>query len=75
MLHETLIIRPILTYGSEIWQLSKKNGKAFRIFERRTLRMIYGPVNENCMRRTRYYNVLYTLYDELDIVKVIKTGK
>jgi hypothetical protein len=73
MLHETLI-RQILTYKSECWQLSqKKNGNAFRIFERRTLRMIYGPVNDNGMRRTRYCNVLYTVYDELDIVKVTKT--
>jgi hypothetical protein len=36
--------------------------------------MIYGPVNDNGMWRTRYCNVLYTLYVELDIVKVIKTG-
>jgi len=37
--------------------------------------MIYGPVNDNGMWRTRYINELYTLYDELDIVKVIKTGR
>jgi len=36
--------------------------------------MIYSPVNDNGMWRTRYSNVLYTPYDELDIVKVIKTG-
>jgi len=36
------------------------------------LRMIYGPVNNNGMWRTRYINELYTLYDELDIGKVIK---
>lgn len=34
--------------------------------------MIYGPINDNGMCRTRYNNVLYTLYDELDIVKVKK---
>jgi len=34
--------------------------------------MIYGPVNNNGMWRTRYINELYTLYDELDIGKVIK---
>ena len=37
--------------------------------------MIYGPVNDNGIWRTRYNNELYTLYDELDIVKVIKTGR
>jgi len=63
------------TYISK-WMLAalKKNGNGFRIFERRALRMIYGPVNDNGTRRTRCCNVLYTLYDELDIVKVIKTG-
>jgi hypothetical protein len=55
--------------------LENKNGNAFRIFERRMFRMICGRVNHNGMWRTRYSNVRYTLYDELDIVKVIKTGK
>jgi hypothetical protein len=52
----------------------KKSGNAFRIFERRILRIIYGPVNDNVMWRTRYSNVLYTLYDEPDILKMMKTG-
>jgi len=39
-----------------------------RIFERRILRMIYGPINDNGIRRTRYSNELYKLYDELDTV-------
>jgi hypothetical protein len=39
------------------------------------LRMIFGPINENGKWRTRYNNELYTLYDELDIVKVIKIGR
>jgi hypothetical protein len=46
-----------------------------RIFERRILRMIYGPVNDTGKWRTRYSNEFYTLYDELDIAKVIKTGR
>jgi len=46
-----------------------------RIFEGRTLRMIYGPVKDNGMWRTRYINELYTMYNELDIVKVIKIGR
>jgi len=37
--------------------------------------MIYGPINDNFIWRTRYNNELYTLYDELDIVTVIKTGR
>ena len=45
------------------------------IFERRILRMIYSPVNNNSIWRTVYNNELYTLYDELDVVLVIKTGR
>ena len=40
------LIRPIITYGSESWLLSKKNGSMLRIFKR-ILRMIYGPITDN----------------------------
>ena len=46
-----------------------------RIFERRMLRMIYHPIDDNGIWRTIYNNELYRLYDELDIVKVIKIGR
>jgi len=42
-----------------------------RIFERRgMLRMIYGPINDNGVWRTRCKNKLYRLCDKLD--RVIK---
>jgi len=44
-----------------------------RIFERRILRTIYSPINDTGKWRTRYNNEFYTLYDELDIAKVIKS--
>jgi hypothetical protein len=68
------ITRPILLYGGEICPLSDKDGDMLRIFERRILRIIFGPINNNGMWGTRYANELYRLYDELDIAKVIKTG-
>jgi hypothetical protein len=34
--------------------------------------MIYGPVNDNGIWRTRYNKLLCIPYNELDIVKVIK---
>ena len=37
--------------------------------------MIYGPVRGNGIWRTVYSNELYTLYGELDMVKVIKVGR
>ena len=54
-----------------IWNLilavSKIDGNMPRISERRTFRIIYGPINDN-VNRTRYNNELYTLYDELHVV-------
>ena len=46
-----------------------------RIFERRILRMIYGPIRDNGIWRTGYNNEIYALYDELDIVEAIKIGR
>jgi len=46
-----------------------------RIFERRMLRMIYGPVYDNGTWRTRYTNELYIPYNGLHIVNVIKIGR
>ena len=73
MLYKTLI-RPMLRYGSECLPLWK-DGNMLRIFEIIIMRMIYSPVNDNGIWRTRYNNELYTLYDELDIIKVTKTGR
>jgi len=37
--------------------------------------MIYGPINDNDIWRTRYSNELYTLHDKLDTVRMIKMGR
>lgn len=37
--------------------------------------MMYGPSNDNGIWRTRYYNELCTMYDELDVVRVRKSGR
>jgi hypothetical protein len=37
--------------------------------------MIGSPVNCNGIWRTKYNNELYKVYDELDVVKVVKTGR
>jgi hypothetical protein len=45
-LYKTLI-RIVLTYGSEIWTLSKNSENALSTYERKILRRIYGPVQDN----------------------------
>jgi len=55
--------------------LTLSDGNTLRIFERRILGMIYVPTDANGIWRTRYNNELYTLYDELHLVEVTKTGR
>ena len=41
----------------------------------RTLKMLYCPIKDNDIWRTRYSNELHTLCDELDVVQVLKVGR
>jgi hypothetical protein len=36
--------------------------------------MIYCPINDNGIWKTRYSNELYAHYDEIDLVIVVKIG-
>ena len=40
------LIRPVTTYRSEMWTLTKTDENSLRIFERKTMRKIYGPIQE-----------------------------
>jgi hypothetical protein len=71
MLYKTLI-RTVLTYGSETWTLSKNSENALSAFERKILRRIYGPVQDNSQWRFRYNKELYELHGEPDLVTCIK---
>jgi len=57
------------------YQHSKKHVNMHRIFEKRILRIFYKSITDKGACGTRYNKKLYTLYNELDIVKVIKTGR
>ncbi|CAK1583346.1 unnamed protein product [Parnassius mnemosyne] len=73
LLYKTLL-RPILTYGSECWVLSKKDENFLLVFERKILRRIFGAVMENDRWRTRYNHELYQMYEEPNVIKNIKIG-
>lgn len=69
------IIKPVLLYGSETWTLTAADERALRCWERKVLRIIYGPVVENGTYRSRKNAELMALYEEADVVKGIKIGR
>ena len=62
-----VLVQPVLIYASETWPLMKCDEKQLCIFERRILRSIFGPVEENGVWRKRYNHELYSLFKEPDI--------
>lgn len=75
-LYKTMI-RPVVTYGSESWVLTQEWEQRLRIWERKVLRRIFGPIfDPNDMRwRIRTNEELRELYNEPDIVTFIKKGR
>ena len=49
-IYKTLII-PVATYAAETWTLNISDENTLRIFERRIIRKIYGPICENGLWR------------------------
>jgi hypothetical protein len=45
-LHKTLV-RPLLPYGCETWDINRNKEDKVGIFERKVLRKVYGPIREN----------------------------
>jgi hypothetical protein len=70
-IYKTLII-PVLIYGAETWTLSTSEKNLLGIFERKILRMIFGPVCDRGEWRIRYNNELYTMYSDSSIVEKIR---
>ena len=71
----TTIIRPVVTYASETWTLTRKAENLLNIWERKILQKIYGPVIENDIWRIRTNQELYHLYKDPPIVTSIKKGR
>ena len=74
LVYKTLI-RPVLTYGSETWPLTKNIENRITIFERRVLRSILGGVRENDFWRRRTNSEIYEIFKEPDVIKTIKINR
>jgi hypothetical protein len=64
-----VLIRPVVTYGSETWILS------IRFFERKILRKIYGPNQDGDVWGIISSEELHIVINREDIVKFIKVQR
>jgi hypothetical protein len=69
------LIRPVVTYGSETWTLTKSDENFLRLFERKILRKIYGLIQKGDIWRIRNNEELNRVINGEDIVKFIKAQK
>jgi len=69
------LIRPVVTYGSETWTLTKSDENLLRIFEKKILQKIYGPIHEGDIWRIRNNEELNRFINGEDIVKFIKSQR
>jgi len=61
------LIRPVVTYGCEAWTLTTRHEQYLRISERRILRKIFGPVqNEDGSWRIRMNHELNERIENAD---------
>jgi hypothetical protein len=59
-------------YGSETWVMTKKIENRINSYERKILRRILGPINDNGTWRIRCNKEIYTLYGDPELSTVIK---
>ena len=71
------LIRPIVLYGSESWNTTERDEEMLKIFERRVLRTIFGPMRDTDSNeyRQRYNHELRGLYNEPSIAKIMKINR
>jgi hypothetical protein len=67
------LIRPVVTYGA--WTLRTEDEQALRVFERKVLHHIYGPVCIQGEWRLRTNAKLDNLLGHADLVRFIKSQR
>ena len=70
-----MMIRPVITYWSQAWNLTAEDENNQRIFERQIWRKIFGPVNIDSVWRIRNNMEINRLIEGADIVRFIKVQR
>ena len=69
------LIRPVLLYGNETWVLTRREENQLLVFERKVLRTICGPKNENGVFRRRYNFELEREFNSPSVINVVKRNR
>jgi hypothetical protein len=71
------IIDTMLTYASETWTLTKRDGKQLNIFERKVYRRILGPVHDNEKENWRILTnqEIYAGVEKPTIIETVRLNK
>ena len=69
------LVQPVLLYEAGSWSLTTTDEELLLVFERKILRMIFGPIRENGEWRIRYNHELQELYQHADVVQKIRTKR
>jgi hypothetical protein len=69
------VIRPIVTYALETWVLEETIIQKLLVFERKTLRRIFGPTQENQIWRVKTNEELDKLIKHKNIINYIKAQR
>jgi hypothetical protein len=65
----------VLAYGSETWVLLKSDEAILGVFERKILRAIFGPTNDNGEWRIKYNDELYIYCIKNDTATYIEINR
>ena len=69
------LIRPVVAYGSETWNITNRDAERLRILERKIIRKIMGPVQEEGEWRIRSNREIEEYLEDGDIVRFVKASR
>jgi hypothetical protein len=69
------VIRPVVTYGGETWNIGKVEENKLVTWERKILRKICGPICENGIWKRRWNNQIIEIFKSPDIVATIRSNR